>query len=105
MELELIRELADEHPLYGLSVRTLARRGDCDDVLFAIEDGTGRVAAVHLTWTQNPPEQPPWPGTTLFPSLDDWVIGGMLSDHDLWEQDRWPRHSTRKHRRNEEEDG
>src|SRR5882672_11313792 len=34
MEGELARELAAEHPLFGLPMRTLARRQDCDDVLF-----------------------------------------------------------------------
>ncbi len=49
MELELARELSAEHELYGLPVRTLARRQDCDDVLFAIEDGTGRVAVSSIS--------------------------------------------------------
>ena len=66
MERQLGRELSAEHPLFGLSVRTLARRQDCDDVLFAVEDGTGRVAVVHLTWTHSPPERPPWPDSALF---------------------------------------
>ena len=52
---ELLREVGVGHPLHGLPVRTLARRQDCDDVLFAIEDGTERVAVVHLTWTYSPP--------------------------------------------------
>jgi hypothetical protein len=80
MERELRLELSAGHPLFGLPVRTLARRKDCDDVLFAIEDGTGRVAVVHLTWTQSPPERPPWPGTTVFPSLAAWSAEGMRAD-------------------------
>ena len=77
MEQELRRELSAGHPLFGLSVRTLARRQDCDDVLFAVEDGTGRVAVVHLTWTHSLPERPPWPGTAVFPSLAEWAADGM----------------------------
>jgi hypothetical protein len=77
---ELNRELSAGHPLFGLPVKTLARRQDCDDVLFAVEDGTGRVAVVHLTWTHSPPERPPWPGTTLFPSFEIWVAEGMRTD-------------------------
>ena len=80
MERELRRELSAGHPLSGLPVRTLARRQDCDDVLFAVEDGSGRVAVVHLTWTHTPPEQPPWPGTTVFPSLEAWAAEGMRAD-------------------------
>jgi hypothetical protein len=78
---ELGRELSAGHPLYGLAVRTLAQRQDCDDVLFAVEDGTGRVAVVHLTWTHNPPEQPPWPHTSLYPNFEAWVAEGMRRDH------------------------
>jgi hypothetical protein len=80
IERELQRELSTGHPLFGLAVKSLARRQDCDDVLFALEDGTGRVAVVHLTWTQSPPERPPWPRTTLFPSFENWAYEGMGSD-------------------------
>jgi hypothetical protein len=79
MERELARELSAGHPLYGLPVRTLARRQDCDDVLFAIEDGSERVALVHLTWAHGP-ELPPWPATSVFPSLSAWVADGMRTD-------------------------
>ncbi len=80
MERELKRELSADHLLFGLPVKTLARRQDRDDVLFALQDGTGRVAVVHLTWTRSPPERPPWPDTTLFPSLENWVAKGMHAD-------------------------
>jgi len=71
---ELHRELSKGHPLFGVAVRTLARRHDCDDVLFALEDDSGQVAVVHLTWTMSPPERLPWPDCTLYPSLDQWVM-------------------------------
>lgn len=82
IERELRRELAEGHALYGLPVRALARRQDCDDVLFAIEDGSGRVAVVHLTWISAPPERALWPSTTFFASLDAWIVEGMRPDHD-----------------------
>jgi hypothetical protein len=80
MSLQLSRELAPGHPLFGLPVKTLARRQDCEDVLFAIEDGSGRVAVVHLTWTQRPPERPPYPWTVLYPTLAAWAAEGMRAD-------------------------
>ena len=80
MENELRRELSVGHPLFGLPVRTLGRRQDCDDVLFAIEDGSGRVAVVHLTWTSCPPERPPLPGTSILPNLEAWAVEGMQAD-------------------------
>jgi hypothetical protein len=87
MERELQRELSPGHPLFGMLVKTLARRQDRDDVLFAVQDRTGRVTVVHLTWTQSPPECPPWPHTTLFPNLETWAVEGMHSDIAEWQCD------------------
>ena len=81
LERELGRELPAGHPLHGLPVRTLGRRQDCDDVLLAVEDGSGRVAVVHLTWTRSPPEQLLWPRTVLYPSFEGWIAEGMRPDH------------------------
>lgn len=81
MERELHRELSPEHPLYDLPVRALARRQDCDDVLFQIADGTDRVAVVHLTWKQGGSETPPWPISATFPNFTAWVEDGMKPDH------------------------
>lgn len=81
MEQELQRELTHGHSLYGLPVQAVARRQDCDDVLFRVLDGTGRVAVVHLTWTQNPPDRSPWPYAGTYQSFEDWVQHGMLVDH------------------------
>jgi hypothetical protein len=80
MERELRRELAAGHPLFGLPARALARRRDCDGVLFAVEDGSGRVAVVHLTWTPSPDERPRWPSTAVSPSLAVWAAEGMRVD-------------------------
>lgn len=82
MERELRRELSPGHPLHGLPVLAIGCREDNDDVLFLIEDDSGRVAMVHLTWTNRPPERPPWPATFIFPSLGTWIEQGMRADHD-----------------------
>jgi hypothetical protein len=78
----LSREVAHGHPLYGIPVEAIGRRGDNDDVLFRLLDGSGRVAVVHLTWTQTTPERPPWPRTQVYPSLEAWATDGMMADHD-----------------------
>jgi hypothetical protein len=80
MERQLGRELATGHPLFGMVVRTLARRQDCDDVLFAVEDGSGRVAVVHLTWAASLPERLPFPCAVMYPSFEAWVAEGMRAD-------------------------
>src|SRR5713226_9639112 len=81
MDRELCRELVEGHPLYGLAVRTLGRRQDCDDVLFSLEDGTGRIAVVHLSWTRNPPDPLPCPHTRIYRNFETWVIERMRPDH------------------------
>jgi hypothetical protein len=80
LEGELYRELSAGHPLFGLPARAIGRRDDCDDVLYCLEDG--RAALVHLTWISEPPDRPPWPHTTFFPSLATWAMEGMRADHD-----------------------
>ena len=72
---ELRRELVSGHPLFGVSVSALARREDRDDALFAIHDGTRRVAVAHLTWKKE--TDPAWPETTIFESLEVWANGAM----------------------------
>jgi hypothetical protein len=71
-EAELQRELSPGHTLFGLPLRAVGRRWDCDDVLFAVEDGSGRVAAVHLTCRQGA-EPPPWPNSGLYESRAAWA--------------------------------
>jgi hypothetical protein len=83
-ELRLRLEVAPGHALHGIPGVALAVRCDCDDVLFALLDGTHRVAVVHLTWTRNPPDTPPWPGSSLFPHFRAWVEDGMRRDHEDW---------------------
>lgn len=48
LERELARELPAGHVLKGAHVRAVARRLDCDDVAFELDDG--RMWVVHLTW-------------------------------------------------------
>jgi hypothetical protein len=66
---ELQSELGKGHMLYGLALRPIARADGRDDYLFQAEDG--RVAEVHLTFA-NRPERPPWPGASLFDTLEAW---------------------------------
>jgi|SRR6516162_6408756 len=79
---EMRRELAEGHPLYGLPMRVIARRADCDDALFLIEDGSDRVAVVHLTWSGRS-ETPSCPSTELWQSLGEWrAVYGPASNPD-----------------------
>ena len=84
LEEELRREVRRGHELYGAAVRAVARRLECDDVLFSIEDGSGRVAVVHLTWS--PRERPPWPDTDIYADLATWMVERMNRDRDSYMQ-------------------
>src|SRR5271166_5713028 len=63
---ELRSELSESHVLYGIEVRPVACRQDCDDVLFEFMDGSDRFAVVHLTFSGRPESDPHWPRTTVF---------------------------------------
>jgi len=79
---ELYREVSAGHPLYGIKVRGIAYREDCDYALFALEDDTSRVALVHLTF--QPGTNPNWPRTIFFDSLTAFVSTRMVLDHEDW---------------------
>jgi hypothetical protein len=82
---ELKREMCPGHTLYGVSVYTVARRTNQDDFLFSLDDGSKRVAVVHLTWQAE--TSPEWPGTAIWPNFEAWAgdrKAGMLADHEEW---------------------
>lgn len=70
LKAELLRELIPGHILYGLRVTPVARRQDRDDVLVKIENGSNKVAVVHLTYKSE--TDPQYPLTSIFDSMDDW---------------------------------
>lgn len=77
---QLEREVTMGHPMYGLPVKLIAR-GDGDDALFQILDGSGRVAEVHLTWTRVQ-RNLSWPLTTIYPNLEDSARESMRREHE-----------------------
>jgi len=83
-ERELVAEVGPAHQLYGREMRAVARRGDCDDVLFVSPDDPSLVAVVHLTYARRPEPNPSYPTTTFFDSIEDWIERGMKVDHEFW---------------------
>lgn len=65
---QLEREIARGHPLFGVPVRFVAACGDCR--LYALEDGSGRVAEVHLGFGDA--QRPPLPFTEFHDSFASW---------------------------------
>ena len=78
--LELAREMPPQHVLRGVPVNAIARRFDCDDVLFELLDGSARVAVVHLTYNRETKAQ--WPHTEIFKDREEFVRTRMATDHE-----------------------
>lgn len=71
---ELIKEVSENHILYGVEVKEIARREDCDDVLFLLLDGSNRYAVVHLTWSGKREDSKNYPKTRLYDNLEEVII-------------------------------
>jgi hypothetical protein len=84
LQRELAAELGPRHPLRGRDMRAVARRQDCDDVLFVSVDESSVVAVVHLTYANRPELESRWLGTTFFDSMQDWIDRGMRADHEAF---------------------
>src|ERR1051325_11296811 len=70
---ELAREVGPQHPLFGERAVPVARRRDCDDVLFALPGSQKLLALVHLTWSGQRETNPQWPSTKFFSGWDEWI--------------------------------
>lgn len=70
--LELKKELAPSHFLYGKNVEILARRKDNDDVFFEVKSTPVCYAVVHLTWSGQVDQDPRYPWTTIYKSLEEF---------------------------------
>jgi hypothetical protein len=79
---ELWRELPSQHVLHGLLAVAVARRSDCDDVLFVTNDPMSPLAVVHLTWAGRKESDPRRPSTSLYKDWRDWVERCLLPDHE-----------------------
>jgi len=75
-------EIAKGHPLYGVPVKAIARRKDCDDVLFRLLRHLCTYVVVHLTWSKKEETGKNWPGFELY--ADDEDLTEMCFKHQ-WE--------------------
>ena len=80
---ELRRELAPGHILEGVGLSPIAYRKDCDEVLFGLEDGSGRIAAVHLTFSSSRERDPNLPKTWIFEDCTT-CLEYMQAAHASW---------------------
>ena len=74
---ELRREMSPGHCLYGEpDIAAVARRDDCDDVLYRVGN---RFALVHLTW-RGRERDPAWPHTVFFDSWSEFLVRAAAPD-------------------------
>ncbi|HQR09153.1 MAG TPA: hypothetical protein PLN21_20195 [Gemmatales bacterium] len=82
---ELACEIHPEHTLWGCRFKAVARRRDCDDILFeVIKDGGSKFAVVHLPWSSGQ-ECGEFPSTEMYSTIESWIADGMSRDHKEWE--------------------
>lgn len=79
-EAELGREIGPGHALEGVHAMAIARRDDCDDVLYALFGHARSLAVVHLTWSGQKETTPALPSVELFESWEAWAERGMRVD-------------------------
>lgn len=79
IENQLKAELSKNHALCGTKVKALAQRQDCDDFLFCLDDGSMRVAVVHLSFSRNTDAR--YPRTELYSDIETWIAERMNRDH------------------------
>jgi hypothetical protein len=77
--LELKREVSNNHPLFGQNLIAIGQRVDCDDVLFYLPQYSLKFAVVHLTWSGKK-EDHPYPSTSFYATLEDWIEHCLLPD-------------------------
>jgi hypothetical protein len=78
MEAELEREVCEDHPLYRLQCRAVARSTeDPNEFLFVTADRDRPVAFVHLTWTVE--TRPDFPYTVTYPSWEAFQVAWAKS--------------------------
>ncbi len=75
---ELQREVCKKHPPYGVNVKAVGHRIDCDDVLFTTSETERPLAVVHLTYSKE--DDPTWPATSFFNGWGDWIENCLLGD-------------------------
>lgn len=82
---QLEKEISRGHILYGKDVKTIARRQDNDDVLFAIFDADFKYAKVHLTWSQSKPVDNSYPTTKTYKDWADVHENVFSPDNKNWD--------------------
>jgi hypothetical protein len=84
-EAQLRLELHDDDPSFGVPARIIGR-GNGDDALFQLLDGTGHVAFVRLQWGKLPARMDDQfrIRSRVYESLDAFREQHMIPEHNEW---------------------
>ena len=82
LTVELKKELRSDSELFGEEVVPIAKRADCDDVLYLMVNSPPRVAVVHLTWSGRKASNKGWPSVSIFKDLEAWRTERMIPDYE-----------------------
>jgi len=80
MVVQLQREIPDGHLLSNKALKTIARRQDCDDVLFELINDEFIYAVVHLTWATHKLSNQSYPLAWLYKNWQDLYDNRILVD-------------------------
>ena len=80
MVAELKREACEKHLLYNQPLTVVARRMDCDDVLFKFGAPSEKFAVVHLTYRREVEVNPTFPRTRVYSTFEDFAENKMKID-------------------------
>src|ERR1700734_3810275 len=83
---EFRREMAPGHVLEAVELSPVAYKKGCDEALYALDDGSGRFAVVHLTFSKAREKDPKLPLTWIFESPEQW-LNYMRAAHAAWAEE------------------
>lgn len=84
-ESQLRIEICADDPIYGIPAKIIGR-GNGDDALFQLLDGSGRVAFIHLQWGKIPRciDDKFRARTFVYESLEAFFAQHMVPEHREW---------------------
>jgi len=85
LTVQLHTEINKKHILYGKPVKSIARRQDNDDVLFAVFDSEFKYARVHLTWSQSKLSDVSYHATKMYKDWEYVYQNLFIPDNKDWD--------------------
>lgn len=77
---QLRKEISLFHVLFFKRTKSIAKREDCDDVLFQLRNN--KYAVVHLTWQNQAHQDTRWPETEVYNSWQEVFEKRILIDNE-----------------------